>query len=113
MNEVWNLERMYSGFDDPKYLADFEAFEKKVAEFIDFTKTLTDTNPLEGLRAGIRLQEELDFVSDALGSYPHLRAATNAKDVEAISQSGRIMGVYSNMAGAGAVFRQWVSAFLI
>lgn len=108
MNDVWNLDRMYSGFEDPKYLADFEAFDKKVAEFIDFTKTLTTVEPLEGLRTGIRLQEELDFVSDTLGSYPHLRAATNAKDVEAISQSGRIMGVYSNMAGASAVFRQWV-----
>ena len=37
MNEVWNLERMYSGFDDPKYLADFAAFEKKIGEFISFT----------------------------------------------------------------------------
>ncbi len=108
MNDVWNLDRMYSGFDDPKYSADFEVFENKVAEFIGFTKTLTDAAPLEGLRTGIRLKEELDCVSDALGSYPHLRAATNAKDVEAISQSGRIMGVYSNMAGASAVFRQWV-----
>ena len=23
MNEVWNLERMYTGFDDPKFEADF------------------------------------------------------------------------------------------
>ena len=108
MNEVWNLDRMYSGFDDPKYLADFEAFKRKIAEFIDFTETLGTVEPLYGLRTGIRLQEELDRVSDALGSYPQLRAAADAKDVEAISQSGRIMAVYSNMAGASAVFRQWV-----
>ncbi len=108
MNEVWNLDRMYSGFDDPKYLADFEAFEKKVTEFIDFSKTLENTESLEGLRTGIRLQEELEHIADCLFSYPHLRAATNANDVEAISQSGRMMGIYSNMAGAGAVFRQWV-----
>ncbi len=108
MNTEWNLDRMYAGFDDPKYLADFAGFEKKVAEFIGFTKALDAVEPLEGLKTGIRLKEELDHVSDALGSYPHLRAATNAKDVEAISQSGRIMGIYSNMAGANAVFRQWV-----
>ena len=108
MNEVWNLDRMYSGFDDPKYLADFAAFEKMVGEFIDFSKTLETVEPLEGLRTGVRMKEELDHVSDTLGSYPHLRAATNAKDVEAISQSGRIMSVYSNMAGANALFRQWV-----
>ena len=108
MNTQWNLDRMYAGFDDPKYLEDFATFEKKVTEFINFTKTLDAAEPLEGLKNGIRLKEELDHVSDALSSYPHLRSATNTKDVEAISQSGRIMGVYSNMAGANAVFRQWV-----
>ena len=107
MNEVWNLERMYSGFDDPKYEADFSAFQQKVEEFIVFTKNLEGVEPLEGLKAGIRLQEELDLVSDTLGAYPRLRAATDAKDVEAISQSGRIMSVYSNMAGAGTTFRKW------
>ena len=108
MNEVWNLERMYSGFDDPKYQADFESFQKKVAEFIAFSKELDSMEPLEGLRKGIRLQEELDLVSDTLGAYPRLRAAANAKDMEAVSQSGQIMSIYSNMAGAGTVFRKWV-----
>ena len=107
MNEVWNLERMYSGFDDPKYQADFDSFEKKIAQFIAFTEELDGMTPLDGLRKGIRLQEELELVSDTLSAYPRLRAATNAKDVEAISQSGRIMSVYSNMAGAGTVFRKW------
>ena len=108
MNEVWNLDRMYTGFDDPKYEADFAAFKGKIAEFMEFTKNLESAEPLEALRTGIRLKEELEMVGDCLGSYPHLRAATNAKDMEAVSQSGRIMSVYSNMAGANAVFRQWV-----
>ena len=47
MNEVWNLDRMYSGFDDPKYLADFAEFEKKVGEFIAFSETLENADPLE------------------------------------------------------------------
>ena len=107
MNEVWNLERMYSGFDDPKYLADFAAFEKKIGEFISFTENLEGMDPLEGLRTGIRLQEEMEHIGDTLVSYPSLRSATDTKDTEASSQSGRIMGVYSNMAGAGTVFRKW------
>ena len=108
MNEVWNLDRMYTGFDDPKYLADFDSFQKKVAEFIAFTQELESMEPLAGLRKGIALKEELDVVSDTLGAYPRLRAATNAKDVDAISQSGQLMSVYSNMAGANTVFRKWI-----
>ena len=110
MNEVWNLDRMYTGFDDPKYLADFDSFRKQTAEFIAFTQELEGMDPLEGLRKGIRLKEALDVVSDTLGAYPRLRAATNAKDVDAISQSGQLMSVYSNMAGANTVFRKWVCA---
>ena len=110
MNEVWNLDRMYTGFDDPKYLADFDSFCKKVEEFIGFTQLLEGMEPLAGLRKGIALKEELDVVSDTLGAYPRLRAATNAKDVDAISQSGQLMSVYSNMAGANTVFRKWVCA---
>ena len=110
MNEVWNLDRMYTGFDDPKYLADFDSFQKKVAEFIAFTQGLEGMEPLAGLRKGIALKEELDVVSDTLGAYPRLRAATNAKDVDAISQSGQLMSVYSNMAGANTVFRKWICA---
>ena len=74
MNEVWNLERMYSGFDDPKYIADFAAFENKVAEFIAFTETLETADPLEGLRTGIRLQEELEHIGDSLSSYSYTPA---------------------------------------
>ena len=110
MNEVWNLDRMYTGFDDPKYLADFDSFQKKVAEFIAFTQELEGMEPLAGLRKGIALKEALDVVSDTLGAYPRLRAATNAKDVDAISQSGQLMSVYSNMAGANTVFRKWICA---
>ena len=110
MNEVWNLDRMYTGFDDPKYLADFDSFQKKVAEFIAFTQELEGMEPLAGLRKGIALKEELDVVSDTLGAYPRLRAATSAKDVDAISQSGQLMSVYSNMAGANTVFRKWICA---
>ena len=108
MNEVWNLDRMYAGFDDPKFEADFAAFKSKIQEFVEFTKNLENQEPLEGLRKGVRLQEELEFVGDTLSSYPHLRTATNTKDNEAGSQLGRIMSTYSNMAGAGVAFRNWV-----
>ena len=74
MNEVWNLDRMYTGFDDPKYAVDFAAFKEKIAEFVEFTGKLENADPLEGLRTGIRLKEELDVVSDTLSSYPHLLA---------------------------------------
>ncbi len=107
MNEVWNLDRLYTGFEDNAYLADFESYQNKAEEYNAFAENLEAMEPLEGLRTGIRLREELSVISDKLSSYPQLRASTDAKDTEAASQTGRIMSVYSNTAGAAAVFRKW------
>ena len=32
MNEVWNLDRIYKGFEDPQFDADFSALKEKVAQ---------------------------------------------------------------------------------
>ena len=108
MNEVWNLDRLYLGFEDPKFLADFETLKQTVTRFNAFAAELETVDPLEGLKTGIRLQEELTLLGGKLGSYPRLRNATNSKDTEAGSWSGRIQGILSNTAGSRAAFRQWV-----
>ena len=107
MRDTWNLERMYSGFDDPKFEADFGSFKEKIAEYVAFTGTLAEAEPVEGLKKGIRLQEEIMHIGDTLGAYPRLRTATDANDTEAGSQIGRIMNARSSMAGAGTTFRKW------
>ena len=110
MNEKWNLDRLYQGFDDPAFAADLAAVEEKVAALDAFAKTLDSAEPLEGLRTGIRLQEELEQIADKLVAYPHFRTATDSKDAEAGSYLGRILGIFSNTAGADTAFRQWACA---
>ena len=107
MRDTWNLERMYSGFDDPKYDADFAAFKDKINEYVAFAKNLETADPLEGLKTGIRLQEQIVQIGDTLGAYPRLRMATDAKDTEAGSRAGRVMSTRSGMAAAGTAFRKW------
>ena len=36
MNTVWNLDRIYKGFDDPAFSADIEALTAAIAEISDF-----------------------------------------------------------------------------
>ena len=107
MNERWDLDKLYKGFDDPAFIADLTAFEDKVKEFISFTETLETEQPMDGLRKGIRLQEELMRIGDKLIAFPHFRSATDTKDAEAGSYLGRVLGIYSNTAGATTAFRQW------
>ena len=106
---TWDLSRIYKGFDDPAYIADFETMKQKVSEYAAFTKKLEEMDPLDGLRTGIRMEEELSGLIGKLAGYANLRGATNTRDPEPGSQMGRIMGVNSNLAGPEAAFKAWAT----
>ena len=110
MNEVWNLDPIYKGFDDPAFAADMEKARALVAEFAAFTGTLTDAEPVQALRRGILLQEQITEVVSKLGQYASLRQSTNTKDAEAGSRMGQLMGILSGVAAPEAAFKSWASA---
>ena len=55
MTEVWNLQGMYTGFDDPQFAGDLAEFKGIVQSAQTFAGQLKDMQPLEGLRRGIAL----------------------------------------------------------
>lgn len=107
MNEVWNLEPIYKGFDDSAYLADFSALERKVAAFADFVKELDTLDASDALCRGIALEEDLTALAGKLGGYAGLCQSANTRDAQASSQIGRIMGVISGCAAPQAAFQSW------
>ena len=109
MNEVWNLDPIYKGFDDPAYEADLAIGKEKLAEFTAFAAELSKMEPLAALKKGIALQEELEALVGKLGLYASLRQSANTRDPEAASQMGRLMAIYSGIAAPDAAFRDWLS----
>ena len=109
MNEVWNLDPIYQGFDDPAFEADLSSAKELLAKFTAFTGALADTEPAQALHDGIAMQEALSKLAGKLGLYASLRQSTNTRDGEAASQMGRLMAVYSGMAGPDAAFTDWAS----
>ena len=109
MNDVWNLDPIYKGFDDPAFGADFDALKQKAAAFNTFAAQLAQAEPSEGLRSGIALQEELSYLIYKLAGYASLRQSANTKDPDAGSQMGRIMAVASDISGAEAAFQDWAA----
>ena len=109
MNEVWNLNPIYKGFDDPAFAADFSALKDKIAAFAAFTENLESCQPLTGLREGIGLQEEISKLANRMGLYASLRQAGNTRDTAASSQMGRIMAVVSDIAVPEATFKNWAA----
>ena len=109
MNEFWNLDPLYKGFDDPAFAADMESLKEKVAEFAAFTQDLATSAPIDGLRRGIALNEAVQELTMKLAEYAQLRQSANTRDPEAGSRLGQIMALYSGFAAPSAAFESWAA----
>ena len=109
MNDVWNLEAIYTGFDDPTFESDLAALKGKVAEFDALAAALSEMDPAQGLRKGMELQETIQNLAGKLVEYAALRQSADTRNPEAGSQIGRIMSVLSGMAAPSAAFEEWAS----
>ena len=107
MNEVWNLDPIYKGFEDPAFEADMNKLKELVEEITGFSASLETVEPIDGLRRGIALQEQFSELVNKLAGYASLRQATNTKDAAAGSQMGRVMSLYSGVAAPFAAFKEW------
>ena len=109
MNEVWNLDPIYKGFDDPAFETELNTLKEKLEEFTAFSANLAQTDAAEGMCTGIRLLEEIEALVNKLALFASLRQAANTRDPDANSQLGRLMAIYSGMAAPEAAFREWLS----
>ena len=109
MNEVWNLDPIYKGFEDPAFENDMAKLKEAVAEINDFAAKLPEIEPAEGLRRGIALQEAFSELISKLAGYASLRQAANTLDPTAGSHMGRVMSLYSGVAAAFATFKEWAT----
>ena len=109
MNERWNLDRIYTGFDDPNFEADLGLLKEKVAAITAFSAELGTVDPVDGLCRGIVFEEEISALANKLAEFAMLRQSADTKDPDAGSQMGRIMGIISAVAGPEAAFKDWAS----
>ena len=109
MNEVWNLDPIYKGFDDPAFEKDLATAKETIALFTAHVQNLQNAEPKEALRRGIELQETISTYAEKLGLYASLRQSANTRDPEAASQMGRLMAVYSSTAAPEAAFQEWAA----
>jgi len=109
MKDVWNLDRIYKGFQDPAFGADMEALQDIVNGFNAFADKLKGMETLEGLRQGIAWEEKLVELGMKLATYAQLRQSVNTRDFECGSRLGQIMQLFSASAGAEAAWKQWAA----
>ena len=109
MNEVWNLDPIYPGFNSPEFRQELADLKDTVADFASWVETLEGIDPLEGLKTGTDYLEKLLTYGNKLVEYCMLRQAANTLDAEATSGASQVMGILSTMAGPKAVYKDWAS----
>ena len=109
MNDVWQLDTIYKGFDDPAFDKDLQQLQSLVKQCDAFAAQLESAEPLQGLRTGIELLEQINLVANKLAGYAMLRQAANTRDPEATSRIGQVMNVISETAASEAAFRAWAA----
>ena len=109
MNEVWNLDRIYRGYDDPAFGADMAQLRNLASEYNAFAAQLGDLDTLSGLRQGITWQEKLTFLAMKLFGYAQLRQSTDTRDSQSGSYVGQVMQILSTTAGSEAAWKSWAA----
>ena len=89
MKDVWNLDVIYRGFEDPAFASDLESLQEVVKGFRAFAGTLKEMETLEGLREGIAWEEKLVELGTKLATYTQLRQSVNTRDLRAAPVWGR------------------------
>ena len=109
MNERWNLDPIYLGFDDPAFREDMAALKNVADQTAAFAEALPAADPLAGLTTGIALEEKFSELVQKLAGYASLRQAANTRDSEAGSRMGQVMQLYSGVAAPFAAFKDWAT----
>ena len=110
MRDVWNLDPIYRSFEDPAFASDLNRLRQLAGEYTDFAATLDTLDSLEGLKQGIRWQEQLTQLAMKLFDYAQLRQSTDTRDTQAGSYIGQTMQILSATAGAEAAWKAWAAA---
>ena len=110
MNEIWNLDALYRGFDDPAFAADLARLKAAAEDYAAFADTLPALDPLTGLKEGILREEQITALARKLAVYAQLRQAADTRNTECASRLGQILQLLSATAGPEATWKNWAAS---
>ena len=59
MNTTWNLDVMYKGYDDPKYINDIKKVEETITKIKELK--LDENNPIKTIDGVVDMSKQLNY----------------------------------------------------
>ena len=108
MNLTWDLDILYKGYDDPKYLNDVEKVKQLIKDINELSLKLDVNKKIECIESSLKHDEELTKVLSDLFSYSSLRTSTNVNDFEALGQLGELSMMLQETVVANVTFQKFI-----
>ena len=102
MQDRWNLDILYKGFDDAEFSRDIEKLTEAINDFTALSLRAEELEPKELLTSFIECDKKLTELAEKLIIFANLRYSANTADNDAASYLGKLMGMLSGTAAPTA-----------
>ena len=109
MNDKWNLNILYNGFDDEKFAADTKLLDDHIASLETLAAKAKELDALTLIREFLRINNDLSLTTSKLFIYANLRYSANTADTDAASIMGVLMGKMSATAAPSAALNKMIA----
>ena len=111
MNEKWNLDILYKGFDDPEFKKDTEAFDEVISELNALAEKCETMAHAELIAKAITLWERQYTLMEKLFIFASLKYSADTRDGEASSTADILSAKASHSAAAQAKLNTVIAGF--
>lgn len=111
MRNAWNLDDLYLGFSDEKYLSDLNYCDSLKEKYDQLVQSLFSNHDDEVRSIALYLQNLIEDtkVIRRLQAFGHLTFATNSKSQDALTLKSKMMNISSDLTGSSVAFKTWLS----
>ncbi len=111
MQDRWNLDILYSGFEDAAFASDVQKLSEEIGKFIALSQDAENAPAGELLVNYVKSEERITELASKLIIYSNLRYSANTADTDAASNIGRLMGMLSSIAAASAKLSKVIAGY--
>ena len=109
MNKEWNLDILYTGFDDPKYSEDTQLLTQEIEALNVLAGNMAGMDEATLVSEYVAISEKLNLLASKVGIFASLNYSANTKNTEAASALGRLMGMLSATAAPSTKISQAIA----
>ena len=109
MNKEWNLDILYTGFDDPKFSEDTALLTKEIEALNVLAGGIANMDEATLVSEYVAISERLNLLASKVGIFASLNYSANTKNTEAASALGRLMGMLSATAAPSTKISQAIA----